>query len=149
MQERPEHYVGHCLSFIFHALSDNFIIWQQLSAYKDPEIVKRCCCCLEQTSEMWSKWMIVGAIQGGLSISETAVFLGFSHTTVFKKNGVEKKCKNPVSSSSVGKNTLLMRQVRGEWPGWFKLTGQLKKNTPYMNGMQKSISDHTPHKINR
>lgn len=28
------------------------------------------------------------------------------------------------SGSSAGKNTLLIRQVRGEWPDWLQLTGK-------------------------
>jgi len=38
----------------------------------------------------------------------------------FTGNG-QKKRKYPVSSSSVGENTLLMPEIRGEWPDWFKL----------------------------
>ena len=54
--------------------------------------------------------MIVGARQGGLSIAE---------------NGAKKKeKKHPVSSCSVGKNTLLMRMTSGEWPDWSKLRGK-------------------------
>ena len=69
--------------------------------------------------------MIVGARQGGLSISETADLLGFSHTTVSRvcREWCEKQ-KHPVSSSSVGRNALLMREVRGEGPDWSKLTGR-------------------------
>ena len=59
--------------------------------------------------------MIVGARQGALSISETADLLGFSCPTVSRvtENGVKTK-KHPMSSSSAGKNVLLMREVRGE-----------------------------------
>ena len=57
--------------------------------------------------------MIVGAKQGGLSISDTADLLGFSHTTVSRvsREWCEIK-KHPVSSSSAGRNTLLMRVVK-------------------------------------
>ena len=73
----------------------------------------------------FDRGMIVGARQGGLSISETADLLGFFHTQQsleFAENGAKNK-KHPVSSSSAGKNALLMREVRGEGPDWSKLTG--------------------------
>lgn len=35
------------------------------------------------------------------------------------------KKKDPISHSSVGRNTLLMREVREEWTDWFELTGLL------------------------
>ena len=38
----------------------------------------------------------------------------------FTENGVKKT----VSSSSEGRNALLMREVRGDGPDWFKLTGR-------------------------
>ena len=60
--------------------------------------------------------MIVGARQGGLSISETADLLGFSRTTVSRvccKEWHEKK-KHPVRRSSVCKNALLMREEKGQ-----------------------------------
>ncbi len=60
--------------------------------------------------------MVVGARRAGLSISETADLWGFSCTT----NGPKKR-KHPVSGSSLGENALLMPEVRGEWPGWFKM----------------------------
>ena len=66
---------------------------------------------------------IIGAGQGGLSSSENADLLGFSHQSLeFAENGVKNK-KHPVSSSSVGKNYLLMREVRGERPDLLKVTG--------------------------
>lgn len=39
---------------------------------------------------------------------------------VFTQNGVKKKTA-PVSGSSAGRNTMLMREVRGEQPGRFEL----------------------------
>ena len=56
--------------------------------------------------------MIVGARQGGLSISETADLLGFSHTTVSRvcREWCEKQ-KHPVPE---GRNMFLMREVRGK-----------------------------------
>ena len=61
--------------------------------------------------------MIVGVRQGGvcLSISETADLLGFLRKSLhFAENGAKNKKKNPVSTSSAGRNALLMREVRGE-----------------------------------
>ena len=74
----------------------------------------------------FDRGMIVGARQGGLSISETADLLGFSCTTVSRslQRMVRKTKKHPVSSSSAGRNALLMREVRGEGPDWSKLTGK-------------------------
>ena len=75
----------------------------------------------------FDRGMIVAARQGGLSISETADLLGFSHTTVSRvcREWCKKKQKrHPVSSSSAGRNVLLMREVRGEGPDWSKLTGR-------------------------
>ena len=43
----------------------------------------------------------------------------------FAENVAENK-KHPVSSSSAGRNALLMRAVGGEWPDWSKLTGRLQ-----------------------
>lgn len=65
-----------------------------------------------------------GMVVGGLSISQTADLLGFSCTTVssVQREGCEKE--HPVSGSSVGENTLIMREVRGERPDRFKLTGK-------------------------
>ena len=62
--------------------------------------------------------MIVGARQGGLSISETGDLQGFyAHQSLeFTEN------KNPVSSAS--RNVLLMREVRGEGSVESNLTGR-------------------------
>ena len=61
--------------------------------------------------------MMAGARQGGLSISETADLLGFSHTSHYEfAENVAKNKKHPVSSSSAGKNMLFMKEVRGEGP---------------------------------
>ncbi len=53
--------------------------------------------------------MVVGAIQAGLSISESADLLGF-----FTENGPKKR-KYPVCGSCVDGNALLMSEVREEW----------------------------------
>lgn len=67
--------------------------------------------------------MIVCARQNDLSILETADPLGFSCRTlsrVCSEGCGEKEKKHPVSCGFV----LLMREVRAEWPDWFKLTGK-------------------------
>ena len=46
-----------------------------------------------------------------------------------------------MSSSSVGRNALLMRGGRGEGPDWSKLT-VTQITTHYNSGVQKSISEH-------
>lgn len=51
--------------------------------------------------------MVVGVRQAGLSISETAELMGFSHITI---SGVYRVLKYPVSSSFLGENALLMPQ---------------------------------------
>ena len=70
----------------------------------------------------FERGMVVGARRAGLSISETADLLGFSRTTISRvtENGPKKR-KYPVSGTSLGENALLMPEVRGEWPDWFKM----------------------------
>ena len=53
-----------------------------------------------------------------------------------------KNKKHPVSSS-VGKNALLMRGIRGEGPDCSKLTVTVMQITTHYSGVQKSISEHT------
>lgn len=46
---------------------------------------------------------------------------------------------------SVGKNILLMRKVKGEWPDLLKLTGRpevKKKRVQYNSGVKKGVSAH-------
>ncbi len=66
--------------------------------------------------------MVVGARRTGLSISNTADLLGFSHTTIsrFTENGPKKR-KYPVSGSCVDENALVMSEVRGEWTDWLEM----------------------------
>ncbi len=56
----------------------------------------------------FERGMVVGARRAGLSISETADLLGFSHTTI-SENGPKKRTY-PVSGSCVDKNALLMSE---------------------------------------
>ncbi len=71
----------------------------------------------------FERGMVVGARRAGLSISETADLLGFSHTTISRvtENGPKKR-KYTVSSSCVNENALLMSEVRREWTDWFEMT---------------------------
>ena len=63
--------------------------------------------------------MIFGARQGSLNISETTDLLN----SRICREWCEKQ-EHSVSSSSACKNTLLMREVRGEGPDGSKLTGK-------------------------
>ena len=70
--------------------------------------------------------MIVGSRQGGLSISETADLMGFSHTTVCRvcREWCKKLKKTCSEQQFCGQKHDVMREVRGEWPEWSKLTGR-------------------------
>ena len=68
--------------------------------------------------------MIVGARQGGLSITETADLLGFSHRTVARVCREWCKKQNRRVAVLQAETHLLMREVRGEGPDWSKLTGR-------------------------
>ena len=61
----------------------------------------------------FERGLVVGARRAGLSISETADLLGFSRTTISRVYRER--------SISLGENALLMPEVRGEWPDWFKM----------------------------
>ena len=60
--------------------------------------------------------MIVGARQGGLSISETADLLGFCTTVSRVCREWCEKLKTSSEQQFCGQNALLMREVRGEGP---------------------------------
>ena len=70
--------------------------------------------------------MAVGARQAGLSISETADLLEFSHTMISRIYKERLRKKYLVNKSFMGKNALLMPEVRGEWTDWFELIERLK-----------------------
>jgi len=62
--------------------------------------------------------MVVGVRRAGLSISQSAQLLRFSHTQTFlgfKKNGVKNGKTFSMQQSCGGENALLMLEVRGEW----------------------------------
>ena len=83
--------------------------------------------------------MIVGARQGSLSISETADVLGFSRELA--ENGAKNR-KHPLSSSSAGKNALLVRR-RARPVEADRELAVTQITTHYSSGVQKSISEHT------
>ncbi len=68
----------------------------------------------------FERGMVVGARRAGLSISETDDRLGFSCTTISRVYREDSE-KNPVSSSCVDENALLMSEVRGEWADWLEV----------------------------
>lgn len=59
------------------------------------------------------------------------------------QNG-EKNRKHPLSIVSVDDNTLSMRAVRGEWPGWFEQTGRLQSLNP-LTMVSRKASLNTQH----
>jgi len=61
--------------------------------------------------------MVVGARRAGLRIFNNLLSYWDFHAQLFlgfTKNGVERE-KHPVRGSPVGKNALLIPEVRGEW----------------------------------
>jgi len=56
--------------------------------------------------------MVVSVRWAGLSVSETADLLGFTYITIWSEN---EKISSERASRSVGENSLLISEVRGEW----------------------------------
>ena len=96
----------------------------------------------------FDRGMIVGARRGGLSISETADVLGFSHTTVsleFVENGVKNK-KKLSEQKFCRQNCVVIETGQRRRARLVKADRKVKVTqitTHYYSGMQKSISEHT------
>ena len=89
--------------------------------------------------------MVVGA---GLSISESADLLVFSHAIISRvSRECLKKTENPVSGSCFHKNVWLMSEVRREWADWLddRNATVTKVATLHNQGMQNTIYEHTTH----
>ena len=85
--------------------------------------------------------MIVGARQGGLSISETAARLGFSCTPVWREWYKKRK---PSSERQFRRQRSLVNE-RGQWARLVKAERKvtvMQIITYYNSGMQKSIRKH-------
>lgn len=69
--------------------------------------------------------MVVGAREAGVNVSETAGLLGFSCISTLYTEFYGKAKQHFVSGSSMGRNALFMREVKGEWREWLNQTARL------------------------
>ena len=88
------------------------------------------------TSDL-DRGMIVGARQGGLSISETADLLGLSHTTVSRVSAI-------LWTKTEGGLRKRARLVEAD-----RKVAVMQISTHYNSGMQKSIPEHTTHQTSK
>ncbi len=67
--------------------------------------------------------MVVGDRRTGLSMSQTADLLGFSHTPSlgFTENGSGKRENIQRAASCVDEHVLLISEDRGEWTDWLEM----------------------------
>ncbi len=97
--------------------------------------------------------MVVGARQVGLSISETADFLGFTQTTISKFYREWSENQNfQWVAVQWDANALFKSEIRGEWPVLVQVQAdreatavQITTPSPYKWSMQESISESTTH----
>lgn len=98
-----------------------------------------------------SEWDVISAtlimvwllVKDGLSISEPADLLGFSHSKISLLQSLQRMARKQKTSVSAGENTLLIRAVRGEQKDRSELTGSATVTpitTLFVCGEQKSIS---------
>lgn len=107
-------------------ISNQLITWQQLNPFRHVDMVKDNLLKFKPSIRMGKKCdlsdfehgIAVGARLAGLSISEAADRLSYSHTTISRvyREWSEKRRKYPVSCGSLGEYALLMAEVQGEWP---------------------------------
>ncbi len=127
------------------------ITWQQLNAFRHQDAVKMTFWSSNRASE-WGKkgalsdfecGMFVCARRAGLSISETADLLGFSHTTI-SENGPKREHIQWAAVVWTKMPCWCQRRIGRQFRDDRKAT-VTQITTHYNQGMQNTISEHTTH----